>query len=267
MKLLRSLSLISISLLVIGCTTLDSNSDFEDVVKSTKERSSYVELQAKSIQPDTQALIGTNLVKAELFYLAVMPKSHSASVRDSKIRMSVSYFKSYDSFKSANLLGNDIELVDYRPTAESCTEHCTVTQWFEIPVQQGFFNKFEGSMVTFLLSSGPKHSVNISVPKAYFSQVEKEGEFILGKDTGGERGINVSTPSKSETRSTEMVKYWYDKASELEQKEFINYAFINRDGIVEKVSGETPAMNMMVYWYGEATLQERKMLLKWLISQ
>ncbi len=69
MKKYRTSLLVSSVILVSGCSTLDSSSSFEDVARTVKERQNFVQVVAKDIMPDTQAVIGSDIIKSSLFYV------------------------------------------------------------------------------------------------------------------------------------------------------------------------------------------------------
>lgn len=273
MKILRCLSLLSAALVTVGCSTLDTSSEFSDAVDSIKERSNYVEVYAKSITPDTRALVGANLVKSDLTYVSVHNRGEKPLSKQSTIDMSVSYFKNYDSFHTAVLNGKSIKLDNFRPTSETCTEHCTVTQWLRFPFSQQTLKQFDGKNVTFTISSGKRNTVEVTVPKAYFEAVEREGLAVVAG--GAESARSQSSQGQSSTqslpvndsKSIEMVQYWYDKATPEEKEQFAQFAIKNRKGGVQTVTSESQSYNMLQYWYSESSQEERSQVLNWLINQ
>lgn len=271
MKILRRLCLLPVALVTVGCSTLDTSSEYSDAVKSIKERSNYVEVYAKSIIPDTRALVGVDLVKSELTYVSVHNKESKPVSKQSNIDMSVTYFKNYDSFNSVDLNGKVMEIENFRPTSETCTEHCTVTQWFRFPFSKQTLNQFDGRNVTFTISSGKKNTVEVAVPKAYFEAVEQEGRATIeGRSTNVAHESTktlASIDSINDSKSIEMVRYWYKKASLQEQELFAQFAVKNRKSVQSLESSDSQSYNMLQYWYSEASKEERSEILNWIINQ
>lgn len=271
MKILRRLFLLPVALGTVGCSTLDTSSEYSDAVKSIKERSNYVEVYAKSITPDTKALVGADLVKSELTYISVHNKGAKPLSNQSNIDMAVTYFKNYDSFNSVDMHGKVQALENFRPISETCTEHCTVTQWIRFPFSEQTLNQFDGSDVIFTISSGKKNTVEVVVPKAYFEAIEQEGRATVAGNTA----VLVSTSSANaasinptnDSKSIEMVRYWYEKASPQEQELFAQFAVKNRKSIQSLESSDSQSYNMLQYWYSEASKEERSEILNWLINQ
>ena len=260
----------SVASITIGCSSLDTSSDFSDVVNSIKERNHYVEVYAKSIQPDTKSLVGADLVKSELTYTSVQSKGEKKLSKQSSIDMSVSFFKNYDTFHTATLNGKQVELDNFRPTSETCTEHCTVTQWFRFPFSNENLEQFKGSDVTFTISSGKKNTIEVVVPKAYFEAVEQEGLSIITSNTAAVALSStpvVDKTSINESKTTDMIQYWYDKSSTQERELFAQFAIKNRKGVVETSKSDSQSYNMLQYWYSEADQKERSEILQWLINQ
>ncbi|NOI15876.1 hypothetical protein [Vibrio hepatarius] len=273
MKILRCLFLLSAVSITAGCSTLNSSSDFSDAVQSIKERSNYVEVAAKTIIPDTQALVGANLVRSELTYTSVQPIGESNLTKKSTIDMTVTFFKSYDVFHSASVLGQTVALDNSKPMAETCSEHCTVTQWVSFPFSERELAEFSGENVNFTITSGNNNIVEVSVPKAYFEAIEQEADTLIARNQSTQPYVN-QTPevikvndSAPASKALEMTQYWYAKASAQDIDKFSQFAISNRKGVVQKLESTSQELNMMQYWYSEASEIERSQILQWLISQ
>ncbi|MEZ9231872.1 DUF2057 family protein [Vibrio amylolyticus] len=77
----------------------------------------------------------------------------------------------------------------------------------------------------------------------------------------------VSKPASNESKSTQMVEYWYEKASSQDKAQFTDWAFDNRNTQdLEAVSG-TKEIEMASYWFSQGTVAERKKTLAWLLEQ
>ncbi|PMH40977.1 hypothetical protein BCU68_04675 [Vibrio sp. 10N.286.49.B3] len=272
MNVVKSLFIASTVLTAVGCSTLDSSSDFSDAVQSIKERSNYVEVKAKPITPMMKARVGADLVRSELSYVAMQAKNETQLSKSSHIDMSVSFFKSYDLFHSVIIHGETVKIQSLRPTSETCTEHCTVTQWFTFPFSASSLDQFQGSNVQLLLTSGKKNIIEVEVPKAYFSAIENEASSLVAKnDTVKQQGygfIHNSVDSTLDaTKNIEMTQYWYNQSSVQEKEQFTQYVFDNRKGVTSDLTSDSQALTMMSYWYLEASADERTAILQWLIKQ
>lgn len=74
-------------------------------------------------------------------------------------------------------------------------------------------------------------------------------------------------PSSDGSQSTQMVEYWYDKASTSEKSEFTDWAFDNRNNSnLEAIEG-SKALEMASYWFTQGSTKERKKTLAWLLEQ
>ncbi|PMJ90472.1 DUF2057 domain-containing protein [Vibrio sp. 10N.261.55.A7] len=77
----------------------------------------------------------------------------------------------------------------------------------------------------------------------------------------------VSKPASNDSKSTQMVEYWYEKASSQDKAQFTDWAFDNRNTQdLEAVSG-TKEIEMASYWFSQGTVAERKKTLAWLLEQ
>ncbi len=268
----RTLLLVSSIMVVSGCSTLDSSSTFEDVASSVKERHNYIQVIAKEITPDADAKVGSDVVKSSLYYVGNYPKSNETQVHSSYIDMNVTSFKSYDNFSNVMINDKKIAIKEYRPQAETCTEHCTVTQWFQFPLSNETVSSIGSDVLTFTLSSKTdRNVVEFSLPKAYFDAVKKEAEFVMGKQPQ----ISSPAPTQTETlpmklngsKSQDMVQYWFGEATEAEQKQFADWAFSQRSSVTDMIKTESKPVEMMAYWYDKADKTEKSNILSWLLRQ
>ena len=265
-----TLLVVSTVFVIAGCSTLDSSSHFDDVVKSTKERRHYTQITTKMITPDTKALAGADVVKAQLNYVGIYPHRQNDNVASSYISGDVTFFKSYDHFTTVNLLDRTFALEMDRPLAETCTEHCTVTQWFSFPFTQSDLSSLDSDTVEFTLSSVTgKNVVRFSVPKQYFISAEQEAGYLNDSVNRIEKADQSSSVSlvQSETRSLEMVQYWFEQADNKQQERFKDWAFAHRTVVNEPLKTDQQALDMLSYWYAKASLDERKAILTWLLTQ
>lgn len=267
MKHFRTTLVFSTVMLMVGCSSLDSSSSFDDVAKSVKERHNYVQVITKDITPDAKAITGADIVKSNLYYVGNFPKTAETKVSESYIDMNVTYFKNYDQFDSVTLGGKKYTLNNYRPLAETCTEHCTVTQWFQFPLNSVYLSQLGSDNVEFSLSSKTnKNQIQFWVPKAYFDAAEQEAQFVLNNKQpviAAPQIVNEAPASKSE----EMVQYWFNEGTAADQKQFADWAFSNRSEVKQAMKTDSKPLEMMAYWYEKADKTQKAAILSWLISQ
>lgn len=270
MNLFRASIIFSTAMVAVGCSNLDSSSAFNDVAKNIQERHNYVQVVAKDITPETKALLGADIVKSELNYVGNFPKTAEKNIDSSYVDMNVTYFKNYDQFKTVTYSSQHLELDTYRPLAETCTEHCTTTQWFKFPLSPEFIQQTTDDSIVFTLNSSTnKNKVEFSVPKAYFLAVIEEANYVLG---GVSQPSTVTAQVQAEVtastaKSVEMVQYWFAEASVSEQKAFADWAFVNRSSINQALKTESKPLEMLSYWYEKADKSEKSQILSWLLNQ
>jgi len=255
-------------LLAAGCSTLDSSSSFDDLARSVKERHNYVQVISKDIVPDSEAVVGADVVKSSLFYVGNYAKDPNSAINGSYVDMNVTSFKSYDRFDNVIVNDKRVSIKDYRPVAETCTEHCTVTQWFRFPLSNDALAHFKGESVTFMLASDTeKNIVKFSVPKAYFDAVWQEANYAIDKQPQPPVLAETLPMAINGSKSQDMVQYWYNEGTAAEKKQFADWAFSQRTTVTETIKTESKPVEMMAYWYKKADKAEKSNILAWLIRQ
>ncbi|MGC9401510.1 YccT family protein [Vibrio genomosp. F10] len=73
--------------------------------------------------------------------------------------------------------------------------------------------------------------------------------------------------SSDQSQPSQMVEYWYEKASNEERTVFSDWAFDNRKTKEVEVIEGSKALEMASYWYSQCDLSERKQILAWLLEQ
>ncbi|OOE69702.1 hypothetical protein BZG20_01895 [Salinivibrio sp. IB868] len=258
-------------LLIVGCTSFDSSSQFDDVASSVKERRHYVQVVTKSITPDIQVLSGANVVKASANYVANYPvdKSAGPDVAPSKLMTEISYFKNYQEYETVTINGETLPLENTQVTSETCTEHCVTTQYVSFPFSPDIANNWSEPQVTYTFNSaGGGNRVQLSIPNAYFMAANDEASRVLGQQS--QSAVSASQPisvKDTKEKPEEMVDYWYQQATDSERSAFADWAFAHRDGSGVLPTTQSKALQMMGYWYQQATPTSRKAILTWLLNQ
>ncbi|EHU6503968.1 hypothetical protein KZG85_000407 [Vibrio cholerae] len=269
MNLFKTTILFSTITMAVGCSNLDSSSVFNDVAKNVKERHNYVQVVAKDITPNAKAIVGPDIVKSELSYVGNFPKAEGVNIENSYVDMNVTYFKNYDQFDTVAYASQKLKVETYRPLAETCTEHCTTTQWFKFQLSQEYIQQLNSDSVVFTLaSSTDKNQVEFTVPKAYFLAVINEAKFALqGTDVAPVAPIVAVQAQPTASKPNEMIQYLFGEASSAERQEFANWAFANRAEVAQPMVTQNKLVEMMADWYKKADKAEKASILSWLISQ
>ncbi|QEO43860.1 hypothetical protein DLR65_11260 [Vibrio tarriae] len=269
MNLFKTTILFSTITMAVGCSNLDSSSVFNDVAKNVKERHNYVQVVAKDITPEAKAILGPDIVKSELSYVGNFPKAEGLNIEGSYVDMNVTYFKNYDQFDTVSYSSEQFKVDTYRPLAETCTEHCTSTQWFKFPLSQEYIQQLNSDSVVFALTSSTgKNQVEFTVPKAYFLAVINEAKFALqGATVTPVAPIVAVQTQPTASKPTEMVQYLFGEANSAERQEFANWAFANRAEVAQPMVTQNKLVEMMADWYKKADKAEKASILSWLISQ
>ncbi|MCG9553383.1 hypothetical protein L1D16_16565 [Vibrio sp. Isolate31] len=263
--------LFSSVLVASGCTTLDSSSQFDDVAKGIKERSLYVQVEAKSYAPEARAQVGQDLVKSSLSFVGIYPKTEK-KVASSYIAMDATFFKNYGKFETVTYKGTEVSLDTYRPLSESCTEHCTMTQSFKFPFSNDQVEAITEPQAVFVLTSDTKRQiVEFSVPKAYFDAVKLEAEPLL--NTTASMAV-APTVAQVQLESAEvisqpqqMVTYWFEQSSSEEKSAITDWAFKNRKNANPAPLEGSKEIEMVSYWFNKLDSEEKSQTMIWLLEQ
>ncbi|WP_158120463.1 hypothetical protein [Vibrio metoecus] len=269
MNLFKTTILFSTITMAVGCSNLDSSSVFNDVAKNVKERHNYIQVVAKDITPQSKATLGPDIVKSELSYVGNFPKVKGLDIEGSYVDMNVTYFKNYDQFDTVTYPTQQLKVETYRPLAETCTEHCTNTQWLKFPLSQEYIQQLNSDSVVFTLtSSTDKNQVEFTVPKAYFLAVIDEAKFAMqGAPVQPAVSVAAVQTQPTASKSEEMVQYLFGEANSGERQEFANWAFANRAEVTQPMVTQSKLVDMMADWYKKADKAEKASILSWLISQ
>ncbi|EKO3895749.1 hypothetical protein P0F23_003216 [Vibrio metschnikovii] len=270
MNLFKTAMLFLTITMAVGCSNLDSSSVFDDVAKNVKERHNYVQVVAKNITPYAKAIVGPDVVKAELNYVGNFPKDAGVNIESSYVNMNVTYFKNYDQFTIVTYPMQQFKIDIYRPLSETCGEHCTTTQWFKFPLSQEYIQQLDSDSVVFtLVSATNKNQVEFTVPKAYFVAVIDEANFVMQRMKSQREAATVQAlqETRPTTKPNQILQYLYGEASALERQEFANWAFANRAEVTQPIVTQNKLVEMMADWYKKADKTEKASILSWLISQ
>ncbi|MGR6834721.1 YccT family protein [Aliivibrio wodanis] len=83
-----------------------------------------------------------------------------------------------------------------------------------------------------------------------------------------QKKIEPLKTNHSDSKNTEMLKYWYDKASDTERSVFTDLAFENRKSNINTVKTESSQnLQMMAHWFNESNNSDKKEIISWLFDR
>ncbi|WP_339389470.1 DUF2057 domain-containing protein [Vibrio neptunius] len=262
---MKKIILASLPLLMVGCTTLDSTSDFTDAVKRVESKQNYQIIVGKSLKPDALEVNGSQLVKSSLELNYVVPVQKK-NVPDSFIKMELQYFKNYSEFKSVTVEGINRKeaLKPYAASAETCSDVCTQTQFVKFPVSSQFLEQQPYQDLVFNVAASNANNMTFSIPAGYIEAVVNSANYNVGT-------ASVAVPVTIETdgnssKAIEMTQYWFEQTPKEQRDELLSWAVENRNSSKVILTTNSKQQEMFGYWYGKATKEERKTVIKQLLE-
>ncbi|GAD80311.1 hypothetical protein [Vibrio ezurae] len=251
-----------------ACTALDSSSDFSNSIASVDTQLNHIKVIGKEYKPETKAINGPAILKSSLQVVDIYPLNKQATL-SSYVQMDVSYFQSYDEYKSASYNGQQVKLSRTQQSSSSCNEHCTATQYFTFPISDKDIASASTEGLDFVLaSSNNTMKTEFSIPAGYINAIHQTAKLNAGKVPQQiQAPVAQAEPVVATSKAEEMVQYWYSEATVEQQKSFTNWAFENRDSITSAFSSNSKPAEMMAYWYEKSTQPERIEILKWLLER
>ncbi|GAD88551.1 hypothetical protein VHA01S_005_01550 [Vibrio halioticoli NBRC 102217] len=251
-----------------ACTALDSSSDFSNSIASIDTQLNHVKVIGKEYKPEAKAINGPTILKSSLQVVDVYPLNEKSNL-SSFIQMDVSYFQSYDEYKSVSYNGQQLSLQRTQQSASSCNEHCTATQFFTFPISDQDISKASTEGLDFVLaSSNNTMKTQFSIPAAYINAIHQTAKLTAGKAPQQMQAPAVKAePVATTSKAQEMVQYWYAEATAEQQKAFTSWAFENREQVTTAFASDSKPAEMMAYWYEKSTKSEKIDILKWLLER
>ncbi|MCG9679471.1 DUF2057 domain-containing protein [Vibrio sp. Isolate24] len=268
---MKKIILASLPLLMVGCTTLDSTSDFTDSVKRIESKQNYRIIVGKSLTPDTLEVNGGQLVKSSLELNYVEP-TQSKNVPDSFIKMELQYFKNYNEFKTVMVEGSsqEVALKPYAASAETCSDVCTQTQYVRFPVPSQLLAQQPYQDLKFDVSASNANNITFSIPSGYIEAIVNSANSnvapaVLAAPVATAATVTPVAQSSS-SKAIEMTQYWFKETAEEQRDELLSWAVENRNSTKLTLETTSKQQEMFGYWYGKATKEERKTLIKQLLE-
>ena len=81
------------------------------------------------------------------------------------------------------------------------------------------------------------------------------------------QSVEVAKALPVESKSTEMVKYWFGEATPQDQEKFAQLAFSHRNSEINlSENNSSQSLQMMTYWFNEAERSDKKNIVAWIIN-
>ena len=253
--------------LLSGCSTLPNDDDFSNAINEVARRASHISIEAKNINPIENKSVGANALR-NTSQLTANYSTASKVVPESYIAVELSYFKSSYEYSLVSFRGVEVNITAYSPSTESCTEHCTATQYFSFPIDNEDIELSAKDGLTYVVKTKNKQSkLSFTIPAGYFQAVLDEKALQLQNIPVGAMKQQAAEVNIVETKPVEMTKYWFGDATDLEQEQFTEWAFANRKLINSELTTSSKSLEMLSYWYEEASVEEKASILTWLLNQ
>ena len=251
--------------LLSGCSTLSSDDDFSDAINEVERKANYISIEAKNINPIENKGIGANSLRNTSQLTANYPTSSKESP-ESYIAVELSYFRSSYEYNSVLVNGTETKITAYSPSTESCTEHCTATQYFTFPIDNNEIESAAQNGLTYIAKTQNEVSkLSFTIPAGYFQAVLDEKNLQLLNNPVILQPI--AKVEVSDTKPVEMTKYWFDEAAVTEQEQFTEWAFANRKAVNNKLTTSSKSLEMLSYWYEKASSEDKAQILTWLLNK
>ena len=260
-KRLLGLSVVLLS----GCSTLSSDDDFSDAIKEVTRKYNYVSIEAKDIVPIENQSVGASALKNTSQLVANYATSKK-KFPSSYMAVELSYFKASYSYNSVVINGSERKIEPYSISTESCSEHCTATQYFTFPIDNNEIESAAQNGLTYVAKTKNEVSkLSFTIPAGYFQAVLDEKNLQLLNNPVISQPI--AKVEISDTKPVEMTKYWLDEASPVEQEQFTEWAFANRKTVNSKLTTSSKSLEMLSYWYEKASSEDKAQILTWLLNK
>ncbi|OCH03141.1 DUF2057 domain-containing protein, partial [Aliivibrio fischeri] len=193
----------------------------------------------------------------------------SRAVPESYVAVELSYFKASYAYDSVSFNGTETDITAYSPSTESCSEHCTSTQYFTFPIDNKDIELSAKNGLTYdVHATNGTSKLSFTIPAGYFQAVldEKALQLEHAPSVIQQPVAEVKVESK-DSKPVEMSKYWFDEATAAEQEQFTEWAFANRKSISTQLKSDSKSVEMLSYWYEKASTEDRAQILTWLLNK
>ncbi|WP_300173707.1 hypothetical protein [uncultured Aliivibrio sp.] len=255
------------AILLSGCSTLSSDDDFSNAINEVERKASYISIEAKNINPIENKGVGANALR-NTSQLTANYSTASKAVPESYMTVELSYFKSNYEYGFVSFRGIEEKITAYSPSTESCSEHCTATQYFTFPIDNKEIELSAKDGLTYVVKTKNEQSkLSFTIPAGYFQAILEEKALQLQNIPVVAMKQQAVEVKIVETKPVEMTKYWFGDATASEQEQFSEWAFANRKSISSPLKSESKSVEMLSYWYEKTSVEEKASILTWLLNQ
>ncbi|OCH33314.1 hypothetical protein A6E13_12955, partial [Aliivibrio fischeri] len=193
----------------------------------------------------------------------------SRAVPESYVAVELSYFKASYAYDSVSFNGTETDITAYSPSTESCSEHCTSTQYFTFPIDNKDIELSAKNGLTYdVHATNDTSKLSFTIPAGYFQAVLDEKALQLEHTPSAvQRPVTEVKVESKDSKPVEMSKYWFDEATVAEQEQFTEWAFANRKSISTQLKSDSKSVEMLSYWYEKASTEDRAQILTWLLNK
>ncbi|OCH57957.1 hypothetical protein A6D98_18040, partial [Aliivibrio fischeri] len=190
-------------------------------------------------------------------------------VPESYVAVELSYFKASYAYDSVSFNGTETDITAYSPSTESCSEHCTSTQYFTFPIDNKDIELSAKNGLTYdVHATNDTSKLSFTIPAGYFQAVLDEKALQLEHTPSAvQRPVTEVKVESKDSKPVEMSKYWFDEATVAEQEQFTEWAFANRKSISTQLKSDSKSVEMLSYWYEKASTEDRAQILTWLLNK
>ncbi len=193
----------------------------------------------------------------------------SRAVPESYVAVELSYFKASYAYDSVSFNGIETDITAYSPSTESCSEHCTSTQYFTFPIDNKDIELSAKNGLTYdVHGTNDTSKLSFTIPAGYFQAVLDEKALQLEHSSlAVQQPVTEVKVESKDSKPVEMSKYWFDEATVAEQEQFTEWAFANRKSISTQLKSGSKSVEMLSYWYEKASTEDRAQILTWLLNK
>lgn len=266
---MNKVSVVVLSLFLGACSSLDSKSNFSDSVADVQPKGGYIQVTGQSYVAESKANVGADILKSSLYFTYNKEVTQN-SAPESSIIMDVSYFQSYKEYETVSFFGKTIELEEIQVPRESCSEHCTKTQYIKFPLSDADIQQAREKNLEFTLDGqNSTMSTNFIVPKAYIDTIyngaNNHTAIAVAPVAVPVAAVVAEEPKASQAQ--EMVNYWYGQATKEEQSAVTDWAFKNRKNASPASIEGSKEIEMVSYWFNKLDSEEKSQTMIWLLEQ
>ncbi|MEZ8021481.1 DUF2057 family protein [Vibrio sp. ZF57] len=266
---MNKVSVVVLSLFLGACSSLDSQSNFVDSVADVQPKGGYIQVTGQSYVAESKANVGADILKSSL-YFTYNKEITQNSAPESSITMDVSYFQSYKEYETVSFFGKTIDLEERQLPRESCSEHCTKTQYIKFPLSEADIQQARKKNLEFTLDGqNSVMSTTFIVPKAYIDTIyngaNNHTAIAVAPVAVPVAAVVAEEPKASQAQ--EMVNYWYGQATKEEQAAVTDWAFKNRKNATPTSLEGSKEIEMVSYWFNKLNSEEKSQTMIWLLEQ